>query len=693
MVGTTSASSSSSGNGGGGGGGGGSRGVIREGGGSSVSVPATGGFASTSPSSSSSSVAAASASSFFRSDAGYSNQHHHRSISHGQHQRRMTLPVHAQRSGLSPTGSSGSRDTAGRSRCLTADADVNVARAFLQMKELQMKARGVEWCHNKDAVVCFHAECRARFHWLYRRRHHCRGCGGVFCESCTSWKRPLPALGYNYPVRVCQMCFQKDAPLAQAAPGMADGRNDSTCSGDTFEGNASVTDSLSESMTHRSIRSHATAVSATAMASSTRPWVYRPLWRPDSQAQHCFDCQNKFSMFTRRHHCRGCGNVFCNDCTRRRLTLEHIGYFHPVRVCVVCASPKPLWVSSVPTIGGLCTVEGRNFGSTARQVKVSLDGELCRDLQMVSRGSALQFEVPPGVGGGKHLTVVVGQEGLSGMIEFAYAQPVLHDVTPVSTYGGEIVITGANFGSEPDLVVVQWDPRAALAGAHSGGGSSTTPPLLPQMYEPIEEGEHESSFDRGSATSDAGADLDRSRESDSGDKFRPVDDGRALWERNGHHRMNVSRQRQQPWRPPRGGQLKHNASSLALSSSNPRAAAESGDRRWKEATDVAMLVEHTSIRAVIGPGTGTGIPIRVLIGGEEATAEFSYAAPSIMETSLVPFEGGWFDITGLNFGSKRRNIIVSIGEVKTERVKIVTPHTKLRCWIPPRLLRTLTCGR
>jgi len=40
-------------------------------------------------------------------------------------------------------------------------------------------------------------------------RHHCRSCGGVFCEGCAplEWNRPLPDLGYYAPVRVCRTCF------------------------------------------------------------------------------------------------------------------------------------------------------------------------------------------------------------------------------------------------------------------------------------------------------------------------------------------------------------------------------------------------------------------------------------------------------------------------------------------------------
>jgi hypothetical protein len=41
------------------------------------------------------------------------------------------------------------------------------------------------------------------------------------------------------------------------------------------------------------------------------PW----LWRPDQSAAQCNVCTSAFSFFTRRHHCRRCGKIFCSDCT------------------------------------------------------------------------------------------------------------------------------------------------------------------------------------------------------------------------------------------------------------------------------------------------------------------------------------------------------------------------------------------
>jgi hypothetical protein len=37
----------------------------------------------------------------------------------------------------------------------------------------------------------------------------------------------------------------------------------------------------------------------------------KPTWVPDDQATKCHKCESPFSLFLRKHHCRGCGQVFC----------------------------------------------------------------------------------------------------------------------------------------------------------------------------------------------------------------------------------------------------------------------------------------------------------------------------------------------------------------------------------------------
>ncbi|VDN42280.1 unnamed protein product [Gongylonema pulchrum] len=62
----------------------------------------------------------------------------------------------------------------------------------------------VRWVPDSDCEQC--TACSAPF-TLVRRRHHCRNCGRIFCSRCSSNSLPLPELGYDRKVRVCNLCF------------------------------------------------------------------------------------------------------------------------------------------------------------------------------------------------------------------------------------------------------------------------------------------------------------------------------------------------------------------------------------------------------------------------------------------------------------------------------------------------------
>ncbi|CAF3483234.1 unnamed protein product [Adineta steineri] len=70
--------------------------------------------------------------------------------------------------------------------------------------------RSSTWMKDEDVKEC--CQCKKDFSPL-RRKHHCRNCGQIFCETCASTKLPLPSS--NKPVRVCDMC--RNHLLAQCA--------------------------------------------------------------------------------------------------------------------------------------------------------------------------------------------------------------------------------------------------------------------------------------------------------------------------------------------------------------------------------------------------------------------------------------------------------------------------------------------
>lgn len=64
-----------------------------------------------------------------------------------------------------------------------------------------------------------------------------------------------------------------------------------------------------------------------------------PSWTPDKMASQCRACNREFSMTRRKHHCRHCGMIFCNNCSDHAICLasEVAGPMgKPVRVCDTC---------------------------------------------------------------------------------------------------------------------------------------------------------------------------------------------------------------------------------------------------------------------------------------------------------------------------------------------------------------------
>ncbi|KAM6497850.1 hypothetical protein JOM56_005798 [Amanita muscaria] len=101
------------------------------------------------------------------------------------------------------------------------------------------------------------------------------------------------------------------------------------------------------SVTVAALSSNPVSFSPTSTSSAFLHHVTRPnehlavllpkdLWKADHLALRCdrFGCPISFSILERRHHCRKCGGIFCNNCSSRTthlLDTSTLDFLHPPR--------------------------------------------------------------------------------------------------------------------------------------------------------------------------------------------------------------------------------------------------------------------------------------------------------------------------------------------------------------------------
>lgn len=141
-------------------------------------------------------------------------------------------------------------------------------------------------------------------------------------------------------------------------------------------------------------------------------------WVPDEEAPTCMLCHTAFGVFTRRHHCRECGKVFCSKCSDHTLELPHRGLYEKVRVCNTCydrltSKPKQAPVKSGHQVPVVSSQQGSLLSSTQSSVHLPQESLLTTSKVNVPQKESLltssKISVPQ-----KGSLLMQGQTGLGG---------------------------------------------------------------------------------------------------------------------------------------------------------------------------------------------------------------------------------------------------------------------------------------
>ena len=49
----------------------------------------------------------------------------------------------------------------------------------------------------------------------------------------------------------------------------------------------------------------------------------------DEETDCCLQCRCEFTAINRKHHCRACGKIFCDDCTNVKLLIPKDQFVYP----------------------------------------------------------------------------------------------------------------------------------------------------------------------------------------------------------------------------------------------------------------------------------------------------------------------------------------------------------------------------
>lgn len=178
------------------------------------------------------------------------------------------------------------------------------------------------------------------------------------------------------------------------------------------------------------------------------------VWKDDSHSNNCRGCSETFNMFTRRrHHCRGCGDLFCNACLVQ-VPMGQYGILTAAWGCAECVAP---WVedhkiADLPAAGG--AVEFKAFNVEPEGFSAELDNKPVPSVVKSRKGTGFTVTLTVPSGSGSNHVLILKRKGadaiLSTKMSVSYAKPTAELAaagTKVPAEGGRVTLKVSGFSS------------------------------------------------------------------------------------------------------------------------------------------------------------------------------------------------------------------------------------------------------
>ena len=210
------------------------------------------------------------------------------------------------------------------------------------------------WVSDAQTTHCAAQGCGKQFD-VKVRRHHCRRCGLVFCEDHSMHRMRLNMSAEpdeeGEMSRVCEKCFMKDQAPPAPAPVLASSALQIHVAGQVTC--RSRMESFAKKRAAFNVEKNRQLAPVLEVYRQVRQLASRNdrkqivPWQKDASAVRCSGpCKRGFNaVVLRKHHCRLCGLVVCDDCSiKRKARVGDDG--SAVRACNVCDELISRWERS-----------------------------------------------------------------------------------------------------------------------------------------------------------------------------------------------------------------------------------------------------------------------------------------------------------------------------------------------------------